>query len=404
MTIRLASTIAVAAVAAVSFAAVAGAQDTVKIGYAISLSGPNSAGAGITTLPNYKLWIADLEAAGGLKVGDKVLPIEVIEYDDQSSNEELIRAVERLVNQDEVDILLSPWGTGMNLAVGPTFNKYGYPHLAATAATDRAYEMAERWPNSFWMLGTSTMGADALVEVLSKLRDAGSISDQVAMVSVADAFGIELSTAARPALEAAGFELAMDESYPITTDDFSQLINAAKASGADTFVAFSYPPDTFGLTGTAIALEYNPPAWYTAVGTAFPVFKGRLFGENVEGVLGIGGVNPDDPKFKEYFERHVAVTGQEPDRWASPVTYASLQMLEQAIERVGSLDHATIIAELQSGTFDTVAGTIKLDRNVNTNVWWAGQWQNGEFYGLAPTSMAGAHEPQAPKPAWKPQQ
>jgi branched-chain amino acid transport system substrate-binding protein len=402
--IRFASTIAVGAIAALALGGAALAQDKIKIGYAISLSGPNSAGAGITTLPNYKLWLADIEAAGGLKVGDAVVPVEVIEYDDQSNNEELIKAVERLVNQDQVDILLSPWGTGMNLAVGPTFNKYGYPHLAATAATDRAYEMAERWPNSFWMLGTSTMGANALVEVLTKLRTAGSINDQVAMVSVADAFGIELSAAARPALEAAGFELVMDESYPITTEDFSQLINAARESGADTFVAFSYPPDTFGLGGTAVALNYNPPAFYTAVGTAFPVYKNVIMGDNANGVLGIGGVNPDDPKFKEYFARHVAVTGQEPDRWASPVTYASLQMLQQAIERVGSIDHAAIIAELQTGTFDTVAGTIKLDRNVNTNVWWAGQWQDGEFYGLAPTSMAGAKEPVAPKPAWKPKE
>ena len=53
-------------------------------------------------------------------------------------------------------------------------------------------------------------------------------------------------------------------------------------------------------------------------------------------------------------------------------------------------------------TFDTVAGTIKLHRGVNTNVWWAGQWLGGEFSGLAQSSMAGAREPLAPKPAWKP--
>jgi branched-chain amino acid transport system substrate-binding protein len=380
------------------------AQDKIKIGYAVSLSGPNAAGAGITTVPNYKLWFHDIEAAGGLKLGDKRVPIEVVEYDDQSSNEELIKAVERLINQDKVDIVLAPWGTGMNLAVGPTFAKYGYPHLAATAATDHAYEMAEQWPNSAWMLGTSTMGANALTEVLTKLKAAGKINNKVAMVSVEDAFGIELSAAARPALAKAGFELAMDDSYPITTEDFSQLINAAAASGADTFVAFSYPPDTFGLSGTAAALNYNPPAFYTAVGTAFPVYKDVIMKGNTEGVLGIGGVNPDDPKYQDYAKRHMAVTGQEPDRWASPVTYASLEILQQAIERVGKIDRAAIINEIRTGTFDTVSGTIKLDKGVNTNVWWAGQWQGGEFYGLAPASMGPTKEPIAPKPAWKPAQ
>jgi branched-chain amino acid transport system substrate-binding protein len=378
------------------------AQDTIKIGYAISKTGPNAPGASITTLPNYQLWIKEVNDAGGIKVGDKMMKLEVVEYDDRSSAEELVRAVERLATQDKVDLILSPWGTGMNLAVGPTMNKYGYPHLAATAATDRAYEMGERWPNSFWMLGTSTMGANALVEVLTKLHDAGQINENVAMASIADAFGIELSNAARPALEKAGFKVVMDESYPLATQDFSPIIDSAAASGADTFVAFSYPPDTFGLTDAAIVRNYNPKAFYTAVGTAFPIYIGK-YGKNAEGVLGIGGVNPDDPKFQDYLKRHKEVTGAEPDRWASPVTYASLQMLQQAIERVGSLDKAAIIKELQSGTFDTVIGEVKLDKNVNTMVWWAGQWQGGEFYGLAPTSMAGAHDVMAPKPAWQAQ-
>jgi branched-chain amino acid transport system substrate-binding protein len=251
------------------------------------------------------------------------------------------------------------------------------------------------------MLGTSTQGANALVEVLSKLKADGKINNRVAMVSVADAFGIELSTAARPALQAAGFELTLDESYPITTQDFAPLINSAKGSGADTFVAFSYPPDTFGLTGAAIALQYNPPAFYTAVGTAFPVIK-ELFGDNIEGMLGVGGVNPDDPRIQDYMKRHKDVTGQEADSWASPVTYASLEILQQAIERVGKIDREAIIKEIAEGSFDTVIGTVKFDRNVNPVVWWAGQWQGGKFYGLAPASLAGAHTAMAPKPAWKP--
>ena len=397
---KFAQTVAAAAAAAF-LAGGAVAQDKIKIGYAVSLTGPNAPGAGITTIPNYKLWLSDIEKAGGLKLGDTVVPVEVVQYDDQSNTEELVRAVERLVNQDKVDILLTPWGTGMNLAVGPTFAKYGYPQMAATAATDRAYEMGKRWPNSFWMLGTSTMGANALVEVLNKLKAAGKINGKIAMASVADAFGIELSTAARPALEAAGFELVMDESYPITTQDFSQIIGTAKGSGADSFVAFSYPPDTFGLTGAAIAGGYNPPVFYTAVGTAFPIYKDQLFHDNVDGVLGVGGVNVDDPKFQDYRKRHLAVTGQEPDRWASPITYASLEILQQAIERVGKIDREAIIKEIQTGTFDTVAGPIKFDQNVNTNVWWAGQWQDGDFHGLAPSTLAGAREPVAPKPAWK---
>jgi hypothetical protein len=35
----------------------------------------------MTTIPNYKLWLSDIEKAGGLKLGDQVVPVEVIQYD-----------------------------------------------------------------------------------------------------------------------------------------------------------------------------------------------------------------------------------------------------------------------------------------------------------------------------------
>jgi branched-chain amino acid transport system substrate-binding protein len=159
------------------------AQTSVKIGYALSRTGPNAGGAAVTTLPNYEMWVKEVNAAGGLKIGDKRVPIEIVQYDDRSSAEEAAKALDRLITQDKVDFILPPWGTGLNLAVGPILNKAGYPHLAATAVTDRAPELAKRWPNSFWLLGTSAGAANTLVELLVKLRGEGKIGDTVAMVS-----------------------------------------------------------------------------------------------------------------------------------------------------------------------------------------------------------------------------
>jgi len=94
------------------------------------------------------------------------------------------------------------------------------------------------------------------------------------------------------------------------------------------------------------------------------------------------------------------ITGQEPDRWASPVTYASLQMLQQAIERVGKLDRVAVIKELQTGTFGTILGQVKLENNLYKENWWVGQWQNGEFHGIAPATLPGSQQIMFPKPAW----
>ncbi len=397
--LRMASLTALAA-ALGTFASPAAAQDKIRIGYTISKTGPYAGGAGITTLPNYQLWVKDVNAAGGIKLGDKRLPVEIVEYDDRSSSEEAVKAIERLANQDKVDFILPPWGTGLNLAVGPTLNRLGYPHLAVTSVTDKAPELAKRWSNATFWLGTSAQISQGLADLLGKLKSEGKIEGTVAMVSVADQFGIELAAAGRNAFKKAGLKIAYDKTYPLGSQDIQPLLKDAMATNADTFIAFSYPPDTLALTEQAQLLKFNPKIFYVGVGTAFPLFKDKFAG-NADGVIGIGGWDADSPLLKDYLARHKAATGQEPDRWASPITYASLQVLQQAIEKVGKVDRAAVAKEIRNGTFDTIIGKIKLKDGLLQEVWAVGQWQNGEFYGLAPATLAGARAAVVPKPAWK---
>lgn len=45
-----------------------------------------------------------------------------------------------------------------------------------------------------------------------------------------------------------------------------------------------------------------------------------------------------NPQMQAYLKRFKEVTDQESDRFASPIVYSSLQMLQQSIERVGKID------------------------------------------------------------------
>ena len=396
---KLGTTIFAAALASALFAGGAQAQDTIKIGWAIAKSGPMGAGAAITTLPNYQVWVKDVNDAGGLNVKGKKMKIEVIEYDDRSNSEEMVKAVERLATQDKVDFILPPWSTAMNLAAAPIFNKYGYPHLAVTANTNRSPEMVKRWPNLTFWLGLPSELIDGLVTTLDTLRKDGKIGSKIAMAAVGDQFGIEQSAAAREGFKKAGFEVVYDKSYPFGSQDLQPIVKDAQATNPDVFVAFSYPPDTIGLTDQSKIAGFSPKVFFVGVGTAFPLFK-QKFGASAEGVMGIGGSNADLPSLKKYIEHHKAVMGREPDRWASPVTYASLQVLQQAIEKVGKLDREAVIKEINTGSFDTIIGKIQLKDNHYKGVWAVGQWQGDNFYGVAP-KQDGARAPIVPKPAWQ---
>jgi len=390
--------LSVAALASLLLASTALAQDTIKIGWAISKTGPFGPGAAITTLPNYQVWVKDVNDAGGINVKGKKMKIEVVEYDDRSNSEEMIKAVERLATQDKVDFILPPWSTGMNLAAAPVFNKYGYPHLAVTANTNRSPEMVKRWPNLTFWLGLPSDLIDGLVTTLDTLRKDGKVGTKIAMAAVGDQFGIEQSTAAREGFKKAGFELVYDKSYPFGSQDLQPIIKDAQAGNPDIFVAFSYPPDTIGLTDQAKIAGFSPKVFYVGVGTAFPLFK-QKFGAGAEGVMGVGGSNADLPGLKKYIQHHKEVMGREPDRWASPITYASLQVLQQAIEKVG-LDKAAVIKEINTGSFDTIIGKVQLKDNHYKGVWAVGQWQGDNFYGISP-KQDGVRAPIVPKPAWQ---
>lgn len=395
MTLMLAAS-AVALVTATGFAA---AQDTLKIGASAPKTGPLAGGAAVTHWPNIKLWIHEVNARGGLKVGGKNMKLELVEYDDKTSGEEAVKNIQRLATVDKVDFIVTPYSTGLNVATAPLIARYGYPHITTTAATDNVAEFAKRWPNSFWLLGTSKQFAEGAADALVKLRNAGVIGKRVALVNVTDAFGLELLSAGKPALQKAGFDIVYEASYPLGTQDVAPIISAAKAANPDAFVAFSYPPDTFALTEQAQIQKLDVGAFYVGVGTAFPGYAAR-FKDNANGVMGVGGIDPNSKALQDYRKKHKEVTGADADSWASATTYAGLEILGQAIERAGTTDKAAVIAEIKKKPFTTVIGEVNLADNINHNVWAAGQWQNGSFNGVSGSGISGAKAP-VKKEAWK---
>jgi branched-chain amino acid transport system substrate-binding protein len=381
--------ILIAAVAAFTAAGgYAAAQDTLKIGASAPKTGPLAGGAAVTHWPNIKLWVSDVNKRGGLKVGGKTMKIELVEYDDRTSGEEAVKNIQRLATIDKVDFIVTPYATGINVATAPIIARYNYPHIATTAATAKVPEFAKRWPNSFWLLGTSGQLADGAVEAMVKARNAGYIGKRLALVHIAHDFGLELIGVAKAAFQKAGFELVYEANYPLGTQDLAPIISGAKAAKAEAFVAFSYPPDTFALTEQAQIQGLNVGAFYVGVGAAFPGYGGK-FGSKANGVIGMGGVNTDAKEIQDYRRRHKEITGVDADYWASAMTYAGLQVLEQAIVRAGTTDRAKVIEAIRKTPAKTIMGEIKLADNINHNVWTAGQWQNGLFRGIASKGIPG---------------
>jgi branched-chain amino acid transport system substrate-binding protein len=376
-------------------------KDKIRIGNAISLSGPYAPGAGMTQIPNYDMWVEEVNAKGGIYVKsyDKRLPVEIIRYDDKSDIGTAVKLVEKLILDEKVDLLLPPWGTAMHFAVAPVANKYGYPLIGPTISSEKLREVAPTIPYFFGILNMPREQGPALVGLLSELK-----ANKVALIYVADAYGIEWTGVVAPALGMAGMDTVILKSYPLGVKDLSPLLKTIKAAKVDAVLAMSYPDDTFLMTKQAKELGLNPKLFYLGVGVAFPVYKQMFGGPGVvEGIMGAGAWNPKlpYPGAKEYFDRHVKRWKTEPDRWGSAFAYASVQILERAIEAAGSLDRAKIRDIIAAETFPTVIGPVKFDGGFNVqSPGEIGQWQKGEFEVVAAKEKRTA-APIFPKPAWK---
>jgi branched-chain amino acid transport system substrate-binding protein len=117
--------------------------------------------------------------------------------------------------------------------------------------------------------------------------------------------------------------------------------------------------------------------------------------------MGMGSWNAkSSPAAKAYFQAHVKKFNKEPDRWASGHAWAGLQILQQAIEKVG-LDRKAIRDYVAATEFQTVVGPIRFQGSENiTTPGTIGQWEKGEFEVVWPKDRATA-APVFPKPAWK---
>ena len=80
--------------------------------------------------------------------------------------------------------------------------------------------------------------------------------------------------------------------------------------------------------------------------------------------------------------------------------YATLQVLQQAIERVGEIDRKKIRNEIATGTFQTIFGDAQVQGPAHVDPWTVGQWQNGEVVGVYPAQKPNAQALLFPKPKW----
>jgi len=375
------------------------APDKIRIGCAIALSGPNSMG-GITTQVNpYKLWVADANQRGGIFVPkyNKRIPVDLIIYDDRSDIETSIKMAEKLIVEEKVDFMLPPWGTASNFAIAPVATKYKHPMMGITVSSPKLDERLASTPYFFVVLGQPSRLVPSTVALMQEVG-----VKSVALIYVSDMFGLEHVDLVKQYVGKTNIKMPIQQSYPPETQDLSPLIKRIEAEKVDGVLNYGYPPHTFLINKQMPALGYNPKFFQNGVGTQFTEYRDAFGAAGVDGVCGNWALTPKMPYpgAKDFFEGYKKMYGKEAAMGGEPAAYASLEILEQAIKKVGDLNREKIRDVIAKDTFDTVIGPMRFEKGVN--VQWPGdigQWQKGVYEVMMPKQFRTA-APWYPKPNW----
>jgi branched-chain amino acid transport system substrate-binding protein len=334
-------------------------QPPIKIGFSMALSG-GLAGGGKAALLTYQIWAEEMNAKGGL-LGRK---IELVYYDDQSSPATVPAIYSKLLDIDKVDLVISGYATVPTAAAMPTViqHKKLFLSLFALALNDQF-----KYDRYFQLQPNGPVAKTEISRGFYEVASAMTPKPTTIALTGADAEYSQLALeGARENAKKYGIKIVYDRTYPSNTVDFASIMRPIKAASPDLIYLASYPPDSAGLVRAAYDVGVTAKLFGGGtIGLQFATFKTQLntMLNNVvsydlyvpEPTMNFPGIE----KLLGLYRDRAKAAGVDPlGIYIPPFAYAEMQILEQAIKAVGSLDDGKLAEYIHKETFKTVVGDI----------------------------------------------
>jgi branched-chain amino acid transport system substrate-binding protein len=336
----------------------------IRIGYAMSLTGPVADNAGSARLA-HDIWSEDVNARGGL-LGR---PVELVRVDDHADASRVAGIYTQLLDEDHVDLVIGGYGTNSLLAAMPlvTARRLFFVGLMGLGVNN-----ALRYPNYFAMIPTGPEPNSALTEGFFALAAQQRPRPNTAALLCADAeFSRNPILGARVNAQKYGIDIVREVTYPLTTEDFTPLIDEIADTDCDVLFLCSYLDDSIRLIRAVAEHHFHPKLGggamigpqNTAVRTTLgPLLNGVVNYEYWAPVPAMTSPALDD-LLTTYGQRAAEAKVDPLGHYMAPLAYAQMQVIEQAIEATGGLDDTALSDYSRSATFHTVMGEVDFGVN-----------------------------------------
>ena len=380
-------------------AACAQEEKVIRIGAAVSETGRYEI-EGRHLREGYQLWEEWVnDEYGGIDVDGERYRAELIMYDDRSDPDTTAMLVEKLIDEDEVDFLLSPYSSTLTQPAIQTAEARGMVLVAGSGASESLYEQS--FENLFAVLTPAGNYTQSALEAIAG-RGANSV-----VIAYADApFPKRVADGAGRWAAEYGLEVLAVEPYPQGISDVSDILLRFKDLNPDVFVGGGYYEDTVLFVEAARAAGFNPGAMLLTVGPTSPQLLEEV-GSDANFLIGPTQWEASMSYRGDYFGSAADYAERFKQKWGAAPAYQSANAtaaalaLQLGIQAAGSLDADAVREALRSLDVDTFYGPISFDSTGKnaTKPMGAVQIQEGVPRVVAPASAAVA-ELQYPAPPW----
>lgn len=355
---KLIAVVSLLAVSMFSFAGCGGGQEeasVVKLGLITPLSGP-VATFGQSTKEAVEMAVKKINDAGGING----MQVELIVEDDQGKPDDAANAVQKLINEDQVDAIIGCLTSSCTLAAGPIAQSAGVPMISSSSTADKVSEIGDFvarvcYKDSDQGNGVATFSYQSL-----KAQKAAVLYD------VANDYSKGLAEEFKAGFTKNGGEIVAYESYATGDTDFNGQLTKIKTKNPDVI----FLPDYYNTVGL-IAKQARQLGLEQVMLGGDGWDSPELFnigGDAVNNCYFSNHYSPDIPaaETKAFIEEYKAIyDGKTPDALAA-LGYDAANIMMDAIKRAGSVDKVAIKDAINSTTdFKGATGTISLDADRN---------------------------------------
>lgn len=316
------------------------AEEVVRIGNIIPLSGP-SASVGQQGRNAREMAVEEINAAGGIKsLGGAKL--EMLYADSESKPEKGVAEAERMINTEKVHLLTGCWNSAVTYPTTAVAERYGIPFVVPVSVADKITEQGFKTvfriaaKDSWWTRDQFAFLKDMQAEFKTEIKT-------LAFVYENGDWGKGFASQWRELAEKNGYKIVLDEPYPSTTTDLSPVVQKIRRARPDVLMLVSNAADAILLTNTLADYKVKLKAIIASGGGhADPSFM-KATGSNARYLFDIvewetdvnkPGVKEINEKFKARYGYNLA--GESVD------AYIAMYVIKDALERAGSTDPVKI--------------------------------------------------------------